>query len=89
MRIIRIVFVILSICLLLLLGWIIINTYVSIKYEIEPFGFDCAPAMVANDFALRFISCLKFFCGYIAVTVVLMLVLPLKKRKKDSEQMDK
>ena len=45
--------------------------------------------MVANDFALRFISCLKFFCGYIAVTVVLMLVLPLKKRKKDSEQMDK
>ena len=79
--------------MLFLLGLEIVNTYVSIKYEIEePLLLDWttpASARVARNFALCHINHTKLFCGYIAVTVVLMLVLPLKKRKKDSEQMDK
>lgn len=80
-NVIFISFIVLSIVLILLTSYSIINTYVSLKYEIEPFGQDgYGPISIARDYVLQLISTYKFFLCYILISTVLMIISFIRKK---------
>ncbi len=83
MKIVRIIFLIVSIVLFLLLGYSIINMYVSLKYEIDEWRVEgVVPYELARFYMLQYILTLKEFLIYVIVTIAVLIGLHVKKRKK-------
>ena len=81
MKFLKAIFLLLSILLIFLIGYSIINTYVSLKYEIDVYGQNgLSPIGIARDYVLQLISTLKFFLCYVIVNVILIF-LSIWKRK--------
>lgn len=88
MKIAKIVFLVTSVLLAFLLMWSIINTRVSLKYEIDEvrcFG-ETVHIDLARGYILQIISTLRVFLFYVLTTVVYLSISFIKDRssKKDS-----
>lgn len=58
------------------------NTYVSLKYEIDSWGQDgYGPISIARDYVLQLISTYKFFLCYTLISTVLLIISYVQKRK--------
>ena len=79
MKWIRIVFIIISIILLFVIIYAIINCEVSYKYEIEGRNGDI---LWVGEWLKEYIRICKYFLCYIIVTIVYIITSTLKKKIK-------
>lgn len=88
MKIAKIVFLVISVLLAFLLMWSIINTRVSLKYEIDEVRYlgETVHIDLARGYILQIISTLRVFLFYVLTTVVYLSISFIKDRssKKDS-----
>ena len=85
MKIVKVIYLILSIILVLFLVFNIVDSYVSLKYEIYEyrilFNKEFVPTERAEEYILRLIRTLKFFLYYVLITVVLIIMSFIQQRK--------
>lgn len=86
MKIAKIVFLVISVLLAFLLMWNIIDTRVSLKYEIDELSRETVSRSLARGYILEIISTLRVFLFYVLTTVVYLSISFIKDRssKKDS-----
>lgn len=86
MKIAKIVFLVISVLLAFLLMWNIIDTRVSLKYEIDEVRGETVHIDLARGYILEIISTLRVFLFYVLTTVVYLSISFIKDRssKKDS-----
>ena len=82
MKWIRIVFIIISIILLFVIIYAIINCEVSYKYEIEGRNGDKVDILWVGEWLKEYIRICKYFLCYIIVTIVYIITSTLKKKIK-------
>jgi hypothetical protein len=80
MKIFKILFLFISIALALLIGYSIINSLVSYKYEIEG-QYDKVSIKIAGDYLMSQVWCLRYFLYYVLVNIVFLLISLFYKRK--------
>jgi uncharacterized SAM-binding protein YcdF (DUF218 family) len=82
MKKIRIIWCILSIAILLLITYNIINSMISYKYEIEkPFNVNKINTELAAGYLNSNIISLWYFFSYVGINIIFLLVSILYKRK--------
>lgn len=81
MKWIRIAFIIISIILLFVIMYAIINCEVSYKYEIEDRNGDKVDILWVGEWLKEYIRICKYFLGYIIVTIIYIITSTLKKKK--------
>lgn len=86
MKVVKIVFLVISVLLAFLLMWSIIDTRVSLKYEIDELSRETVSRSLARGYILEIISTLRVFLFYVLTTVVYLSISFIKDRssKKDS-----
>ena len=82
MKWIRIVFIIISIILLFVIMYAIINCEFSYKYEIEGRNGDRVDILWVGEWLKEYIRICKYFLCYIIVTIVYITTSTLKKKIK-------
>ena len=81
MKWIRIIFLIVSIVLLFMIIYVIINSGVSHKYEIEGRTGDMVDIQWVEEWMLSFIKWLKYFLSYVIATIIYLLISMFSKKK--------
>ena len=79
MKWVRIIFIIVSIILSLVIIYAIINSSVSYQYEIKENFSGKIDIQWASGYLLSLIEWLKYFLGYIVLTILYLIVSMLKK----------
>lgn len=84
MKIAKIIFIILSVSLALLISYAIINTYVSLKYEIDEASIwsDTISINLGRQYLLEVIDTLRVFLCYVLATTVFLIICLAKDRKR-------
>ena len=86
MKSVKIIFLFLSVLLVFILIFYIIDTQVSLKYEIYEYRilFDdkFVPTERAEDYLLRVVRVLKFFLYYVLATILLIIISFFLKMKE-------
>ncbi len=72
MKVAKIIFIILSVSLALLISYVIINTYVSIKYG----------SNWEEEYLLEIVDILRVFLCYVLATTVFLIICLAKDRKR-------
>ena len=72
MKVAKIIFIILSVSLALLISYVIINTYVSIKYG----------SNWEEEYLLEIVDILRVFLCYVLATTVFLIICLVKDRKR-------
>ena len=72
MKVAKIIFIILSVSLALVISYVIINTYVSIKYG----------SNWEEEYLLEIVDILRVFLCYVLATTVFLIICLAKDRKR-------
>lgn len=88
MKIVKIIYVVISLLLVLLLAFSVVNMTVSLKYEIEEraaMGMDAIPLEWGRKYLLTVIDTYRFFLYYVLLSIVVIAGPFIVKKLKGSK----
>ena len=88
MKIVKIIYVVISLLLVLLLAFSVVNMTVSLKYEIEEraaMGIDAIPLEWGRKYLLTVIDTYRFFLYYVLLSIAVIAGPFIVKKLKGSK----